>query len=66
MKSSLVRNSVLLGAEDWSGAAALAADCCRFVADVEEEQIADEELSCYNCRLRRWAERGILCLATPG
>ena len=56
----------LLGAEDWAAAARQAADCTTFRPDVEEEQVADEAVSCYNCRLRRWAVDGIACLAAAG
>jgi hypothetical protein len=52
-----------LGIDEWVPAARLAADCRAFRPDVEEEQIADERISCYNCRYRRWAATGICCLA---
>jgi len=53
------------GKEDWQGAARVAALCPTFRADVEEEQIADEALSCYNCRYRRWSTVSFTC-CTPG
>ena len=53
----------LLGSEDWEVAARQAAVCATFRPDVEEEQVADEAVSCYNCRYRRWAVDGIACLA---
>jgi len=56
----------LLGPEEWDVAARQAAGCATFRADVEEEQVADEAVSCYNCRYRRWAAQGITCLADPG
>lgn len=56
----------LLGAEEWETAARQAAVCATFRPDVEEEQVADEAVSCYNCRYRRWAVGGIACLADPG
>ena len=55
-----------LSLEDWDGAAGMAAACSAFHPDVEEEQIADEAISCYNCRSRRWAPDGILCLSVQG
>jgi hypothetical protein len=55
-----------LGLEDWPEAARQARQCGRFRADVEEELVADEDVSCYNCRQRRWAARRILCLAATG
>ena len=49
------------GHEDWTGAARLAAGCRQFHPDVEEELVADEPRSCYNCRLRRWTARSFTC-----
>ncbi len=53
------------GKEDWQGAARVAALCLSFRPDVEEEQIADEARSCYNCRYRRWSTVSFTC-CTPG
>jgi hypothetical protein len=36
--------------------------CADFRPDVEEEWVADEERSCYNCRLRRWTAESFVCL----
>jgi hypothetical protein len=52
-----------LGLDEWSAAARLAQDCRMFCPDVEEEQVADEAVSCYNCRYRRWTAADICCLA---
>jgi hypothetical protein len=52
-----------LGLEDWAKAVRLAEACSRFVPDVEEEQVADEAVSCYNCRFRRWAVDAVTCMA---
>jgi hypothetical protein len=41
----------------------LAEGCPVFVPDVEEEQIADEPISCYNCRYRRWTADAVTCMA---
>ncbi|APG25212.1 MULTISPECIES: hypothetical protein [Syntrophotalea] len=51
------------GHEAYGLAAATARACVRFCADVEDEWTADEERSCYNCRLRRWTRASFLCLA---
>jgi len=66
MKSA-VRTSAecLFGVEDWHSAALHALGCTTFRGDVDEEQIADEAVSCYNCRYRRWLAEGISCLADP-
>lgn len=50
-----------LGHEEWLTAARMANRCNDFAPDVEEEQIADEALSCYNCRYRRWSVASIEC-----
>ena len=50
------------GHDDWSGAALLAAGCCRFVTDVEEELVADDPRSCYNCRYRRGTSDTFTCI----
>jgi len=55
-----------LDIDEWTTAAGLAADCNVFRSDVEEEQVADERISCYNCRYRRWVANGICCLAEQG
>ena len=54
------------GKEDWAGAARIAAACASFRPDVEEEQVADEADSCYNCRYRRWTAASFTCSATDG
>lgn len=52
------------GTENWAAAARMAGDCARFVPDVEEEQVADEPFSCYNCRYRRWSGDTFTCRAS--
>ncbi len=47
---------------DWSGAAKEALQCVSFREDVEEEWVADEDRSCYNCRYRRWTEDSFRCV----
>ncbi|MEI6205727.1 MAG: hypothetical protein WCP20_02980 [Desulfuromonadales bacterium] len=46
---------------DWMGAARIAASCETFHPDEEDEQVADELLSCYNCRYRRWTAASFDC-----
>ncbi|HOP39822.1 MAG TPA: hypothetical protein PLI53_02140 [Geobacteraceae bacterium] len=50
------------GRNDWSGAANEALRCEWFREDVEEEWVADEARSCYNCRYRRWTEDSFVCI----
>lgn len=50
------------GHDAYGLAAAEARGCICFCPDVEEEWAADEERSCYNCRLRRWTGTSFLCL----
>jgi hypothetical protein len=54
------------GNGDWSGAAREAAQCVGFLEDVEDELVADETRSCYNCRYRRWTESSFICLRPGG
>ena len=42
-------------------AAITAQNCMNFKPDEEEEAVADEPISCYNCRYRRWTEKSFLC-----
>ncbi|KAF1085299.1 hypothetical protein SPSYN_01435 [Sporotomaculum syntrophicum] len=51
----------ILGTEDWVQAARIAKKCSGFVCDDEDEMVADETVSCYNCRYRRWAAHSISC-----
>lgn len=53
------------GKESWSAAVCAARDCTSFVTDVEEEMVAEEERSCYNCRYRRWSMSTFTC-QSPG
>jgi hypothetical protein len=52
------------GTGDWDLAAAAARQCAGFIPDDEDEQVADEPRSCYNCRYRRWQPYSIRCLKT--
>ncbi len=49
------------GKDDFAGAAQVAAACLNFLSDVEEELVADEAVSCYNCRYRRWSAASFTC-----
>ena len=51
------------GNDDWPGAARMAARCSMFILDVEEELVADESRSCFNCRYRRWTAVSFTCRA---
>lgn len=50
------------GQEAYCQASDAANVCGGFRPDVEEEWVADEERSCYNCRLRRWTAESFVCL----
>ncbi len=50
------------GRHDWRRAAEIAAGCPHFLPDSEDEQPAEEERSCYNCRFRRWTEHSFTCM----
>ena len=50
------------GKEAFDAAAQAAAKCPGFKEDCEEECVADEEQSCYNCRYRRWTKDSFLCM----
>lgn len=49
------------GKEDWGNVAKIAALCGNFMEDDEDEQVADELQSCYNCRYRRWTRTAFAC-----
>lgn len=51
------------GNDDWGGAAREAELCAGFREDVEEELVADESRSCYNCRYRRWTGDSFICIS---
>lgn len=55
----------IFGKESWAAAAVAALDCPGFLLDVDEEVIADEERSCYNCRYRRWSAASFTCQWRP-
>ncbi len=36
--------------------------CPNFRLDDEDEQVSDEDLTCLNCRYRRWTQKSFECL----
>jgi len=49
------------GRQDWAVAARIAGDCPHFKEDDEDELVADEASSCYNCCYRRWTVKSFIC-----
>jgi len=49
------------GNEDWAAVARIAEECSHFRADDEDEMVADEAVSCYNCLYRRWTIKSFVC-----
>lgn len=47
---------------DWQEVAEIAIHCPEFKPDDEDELVADEPISCYNCRFRRWTVKSFACL----
>ena len=45
----------------WGAAAGEARRCRGFRPDDEDEWVADEPCSCYNCRYRRWTAQSFTC-----
>ena len=52
----------MLPSDAWERGHAIALACTAFAQDVEEEWVAQEPVSCYNCRYRRFTAAGILCM----
>lgn len=52
------------GKTAWKEAASTAAACEHFKEDDEDECVAEEQVSCYNCRYRRWTQEGFICMKT--
>lgn len=50
------------GKQDFKMAATAATGCYFFTLDYEEECVADEPRSCYNCRYRRWTNESFRCM----
>lgn len=36
--------------------------CAHFALDDEDELVSDEEITCLNCRYRRWTQESFLCM----
>lgn len=51
------------GRSDFKVVARIAEECKDFRPDDEDEQVADEQVSCYNCRFRRWTANSFACYA---
>jgi hypothetical protein len=51
-----------LSSEAWEKGQSIALSCPEFKPDVEEEWLAEESISCYNCRYRRFVGSGIRCM----
>ena len=52
----------LPGREAPAEAEKTALECGKFSTDYEEECFAAEEVSCYNCRYRRWTAESFECM----
>lgn len=50
------------GLEAFEAAEQASLSCTAFKVDDEDELIADQERSCYNCRYRRWTKDSFVCL----
>ncbi|MBF7097310.1 hypothetical protein [Alkalibacter mobilis] len=50
------------GQNDYHAVSELAISCGRFSEDYEEERMAEEDISCYNCRFRRWIADSFECM----
>ncbi len=48
---------------DYAKVASLAASCNKFSLDDEDEQVDDNEVSCYNCLFRRWSSESFFCMS---
>ncbi|MGI6422381.1 MAG: hypothetical protein ACOX0N_09330 [Syntrophomonadaceae bacterium] len=49
------------GQSAWAAAAQQANLCPAFKADDEDEWVADQAISCYNCAYRRWTQDSFVC-----
>ncbi|MBQ4207462.1 MAG: hypothetical protein II621_04085 [Clostridia bacterium] len=54
------------GKEAYAAAAHMAEGCPLFREDCEEECVADDARSCYNCRYRRWTKESFVCMKGAG
>lgn len=51
----------IAGRQAWQEAAQMAQNCGHFREDDEDELVADEAVSCYNCCFRRWTVKSFIC-----
>lgn len=49
------------GKQDWDTVARIARECPRFQEDDEDEWVAEQTVSCYNCLYRRWTVKAFTC-----
>ena len=54
--------SFLPGRDAEDIAESAAKECGGFVRDYEEECFSDREVTCYNCRYRRWTSGSFECM----
>lgn len=47
--------------EDFDATVTLAKACSQYIIDLDEEVNWDNEITCYNCRYRRWTNLGYSC-----
>lgn len=47
--------------QDWAAVARIAQECTAFKEDDEDEMVAEETISCYNCCYRRWTVKSFVC-----
>ncbi len=50
------------GKASFAEASATAENCPHFREDCEDELYCDDEISCYNCRYRRWTQTSFECI----
>ncbi len=60
-KNNSNKKQFIGGKEDWKNAKQVAENCKHFILDDEDEIIADDLVSCYNCRYRRWTSKTFTC-----
>lgn len=52
--------------EDYHLAEEISKGCKYFKLDDEDELVSDEEISCFNCRYRRWSNASFTCKKIEG
>ncbi|MFA6941242.1 MAG: hypothetical protein WCQ54_09730 [Clostridiaceae bacterium] len=52
--------------EDYDIAGKISKECKYFKLDDEDELVSDEEISCFNCRYRRWSIKSFTCKNMEG